>query len=723
MKIKIILLFLIFFAIHSFAVDRYLHVNIGGGYNTLSYPLLNGQQSGGVGGTVNFGYSHFFTEEWGLQTCLGVQSFSAKSKLNYISSVPDVDSEGADYFFRANFKNSTEQQQALFLDIPLAIQFRHIFTEDIGLMATVGAKMSMPLRANYKTSGSIVTSGYYPIYNSDPLKELELTNMPNHNFITDQTAYTNTLAFKTAYSAVMDLGVLYRLTDETDLYAGTYFNYGLNNILNPDSKLIYQRINIYNGVLSSSQTAAVKPLSFGVKVGLYFHLPEYIPAGKSDLVAPKTKISEIKNPVKLPTTQTQASKVIQRGKVIEAKDILEARRIVLANKQLKEKALQADSIRKVDSILLVAKKLEEDKIIASNKSIKATSAPKYSPSVSMPQLDEIIQVGGRKTKAYKAPKPVKTKVAPKVETVNVPKQQPVSEPIAKVKVDTVVSAQPEIVEPVVSAKPIKEVQSVVEPVRVAPIAIPVVADKVEQVNVPIPTMEQEEDPFEVAKRIAASFDIKFKFSSDEMVDPDLDKLKALSEILKAYPYIRLRLAGHTDNVGALRANFRLGDKRSFVVKQLFVEDGVLDKNVITKSKAYLEPKVPNDSEENKALNRRVDMTVEKHGKPNKKAVEQTESKKAVVEVKSKQESSTSEYLAKERILFGRNLAQMALKYYGSRDFWVYIYEANKDRIANPNKISFGTLIYIPKLDPLLIDLNNPNCIEKAKALQQALNYK
>ena len=38
---------------------------------------------------------------------------------------------------------------------------------------------------------------------------------------------------------------------------------------------------------------------------------------------------------------------------------------------------------------------------------------------------------------------------------------------------------------------------------------------------------------------------------------------------------------------------------------------------------------------------------------------------------------------------------------------MFIYEANKDRIKNPNKILRGTSIRIPKLDPELMDLSNP----------------
>jgi len=76
----------------------------------------------------------------------------------------------------------------------------------------------------------------------------------------------------------------------------------------------------------------------------------------------------------------------------------------------------------------------------------------------------------------------------------------------------------------------------------------------------------------------------------------------------------------------------------------------------------------------------------------------------------------TEYIASERIKEGSRLTIMSRKYFKSKDFWVYIYEANKERISNPDEIAIGTLIRIPKLDPRLIDITNPRCMLKAKEL-------
>ncbi|MFM2290828.1 MAG: hypothetical protein RIS29_641 [Bacteroidota bacterium] len=75
-------------------------------------------------------------------------------------------------------------------------------------------------------------------------------------------------------------------------------------------------------------------------------------------------------------------------------------------------------------------------------------------------------------------------------------------------------------------------------------------------------------------------------------------------------------------------------------------------------------------------------------------------------------------LASEQAKKDSKLTALALKYYGHKDFWVYIYEANKERIDDPEHLMTGTLIRIPKLDKKLIDPKNPKCISKAKDLAE-----
>ena len=65
---------------------------------------------------------------------------------------------------------------------------------------------------------------------------------------------------------------------------------------------------------------------------------------------------------------------------------------------------------------------------------------------------------------------------------------------------------------------------------------------------------------------------------------------------------------------------------------------------------------------------------------------------------------------------GSRLTWISLKQYGHKDYWVYIYEANRDIVKNPNAIKIGTKLRIPKLAEELIDATNPETIEYARYL-------
>lgn len=65
---------------------------------------------------------------------------------------------------------------------------------------------------------------------------------------------------------------------------------------------------------------------------------------------------------------------------------------------------------------------------------------------------------------------------------------------------------------------------------------------------------------------------------------------------------------------------------------------------------------------------------------------------------------------------GSRLTWVSLKQYGHKDFWVYIYEANRDIINNPNDIKVGTRLRIPVLDAALIDVNSDESMRYARYL-------
>lgn len=85
------------------------------------------------------------------------------------------------------------------------------------------------------------------------------------------------------------------------------------------------------------------------------------------------------------------------------------------------------------------------------------------------------------------------------------------------------------------------------------------------------------------------------------------------------------------------------------------------------------------------------------------------------------EITYSAYLATEQINEGSRLTWLAYRYYGNKALWVYIYDANKDHLTDPNHIQVGTAIRIPKLTALQQDTANEQTKQTIEQLKAAAN--
>jgi hypothetical protein len=73
--------------------------------------------------------------------------------------------------------------------------------------------------------------------------------------------------------------------------------------------------------------------------------------------------------------------------------------------------------------------------------------------------------------------------------------------------------------------------------------------------------------------------------------------------------------------------------------------------------------------------------------------------------------------AKSRVIrAGETLTVIALEAYGSKFFWVYLYEENASIITNPNNVPAGLTLVIPPAEKYDIDKDNPESVRKAKEL-------
>jgi len=85
-------------------------------------------------------------------------------------------------------------------------------------------------------------------------------------------------------------------------------------------------------------------------------------------------------------------------------------------------------------------------------------------------------------------------------------------------------------------------------------------------------------------------------------------LDELARFLKDRPGLRVILVGHTDNKGAYDHNMNLSDQRARAIVRKLVDDyGIKSSRLRSNGVGYLAPVASNDTEQGRALNRRVEM--------------------------------------------------------------------------------------------------------------------
>lgn len=86
-------------------------------------------------------------------------------------------------------------------------------------------------------------------------------------------------------------------------------------------------------------------------------------------------------------------------------------------------------------------------------------------------------------------------------------------------------------------------------------------------------------------------------------------LQQLYEMLAGNPEVRIRITGHTDDVGTDEDNQVLSEGRAQSVRQAMIERGIDPARIEAEGRGEKEPVVPNTSDENRAKNRRVEFVI------------------------------------------------------------------------------------------------------------------
>lgn len=103
--------------------------------------------------------------------------------------------------------------------------------------------------------------------------------------------------------------------------------------------------------------------------------------------------------------------------------------------------------------------------------------------------------------------------------------------------------------------------------------------------------------------------IYFATGKTRILESSEPALLELYRFLLARPNQRIRIVGHTDDIGSDRSNQSLSEGRCIEVRRKMMERGIDGARIDTKGMGEKDPIVPNDSDEHRQMNRRVEIVL------------------------------------------------------------------------------------------------------------------
>jgi hypothetical protein len=269
MKKIIILLFVVMSGLLvSAQITHEISVQGGGGLSTLNYKLKSGKHQLGGGGEFGVGYACFFTKTVGIRIGFDLAFYNSKAQptSGVIIVTPGlIDSEGDRFDMHTTLSHYSESQKAMFLNIPVMAQFQ---TKKFYVMG--GVKIGVPLNCKFSISdATLINKGYYP----ELTNELTMPAFAGYGTFTDINT-EGKFPLQVSAALALETGIKWEIGKHFALYAGIYFDYGLNNIVKQEGPFMnYSSSEPANFTTNSALpfiTDKVNVMAFGVKMRFAF---------------------------------------------------------------------------------------------------------------------------------------------------------------------------------------------------------------------------------------------------------------------------------------------------------------------------------------------------------------------------------------------------------------------------------------------------------------------
>lgn len=220
-----------------------------------------------------------------------------------------------------------------------------------------------------------------------------------------------------------------------------------------------------------------------------------------------------------------------------------------------------------------------------------------------------------------------------------------------------------------------------------------------------PAKPKELRPSLVIKKIIKNVKVYFDYNKSSVRDDAADILKAAAKTLQRNPEADILVTGNCDIRGSETYNEKLGRKRAESVKDFLIQQGVEEKRIriISRGKldavAHVTDLTGMQKDRNAqfmiAVVEEVMIPAPEEGVSETPALQTTEEPKKIIEEKELVESTPKVTTKEYTVQKNDSLWKIAQKEMGSGHRWKYLYEMNKSKIKDPNRLRVGTKLTIP----------------------------
>lgn len=177
-----------------------------------------------------FGYIHIFSNGLGISVSVSAMNIPINIRYSDFSITEDglTDDEGDIYNLTTLYSNIQEKHTAWMIGLPIALQYRYMFTPRSGLLLSIGATPMLPAAQKFSSlSGQTRTEAYYPEW------DITLHDIDGKFGTSDilPTTADEHIFRKFNLAAFAKLGFVFRLSEHFNLTTAFSYNQCVLNTL------------------------------------------------------------------------------------------------------------------------------------------------------------------------------------------------------------------------------------------------------------------------------------------------------------------------------------------------------------------------------------------------------------------------------------------------------------------------------------------------------------